>query len=162
LIFQHFRSENIKLFVRKKKNVMFFCQHFQWIRLYDVEIKMQLSIFEIFMHSIKINIFVFYDDHSMTIVIKTLINAKRREYQNWLRKKLSTWNDWRKSFSTKMNKLMLCWNSSSSRRSTQSFNDISSETTKFTRAKDFFVIAKSSNVIIVDDMITSKINVFRF
>ncbi len=29
LIFQHFRNENIKLFVRKKKNVMFFCQHFQ-------------------------------------------------------------------------------------------------------------------------------------
>jgi hypothetical protein len=27
LIFQHFRSENIKLFVRKKKNVMFFYQH---------------------------------------------------------------------------------------------------------------------------------------
>jgi hypothetical protein len=25
LIFQHFRSENIKLFVRKKKNVIFFC-----------------------------------------------------------------------------------------------------------------------------------------
>jgi uncharacterized membrane protein YbjE (DUF340 family) len=29
LIFQHFRSENIKLFVRKKKNVMFLCQHSQ-------------------------------------------------------------------------------------------------------------------------------------
>jgi hypothetical protein len=29
LIFQHFRSENIKLFVRKKKNVMFLYQHFQ-------------------------------------------------------------------------------------------------------------------------------------
>ncbi len=29
LIFQHLRSENIKLFVRKKKNVMFLCQHFQ-------------------------------------------------------------------------------------------------------------------------------------
>ncbi len=29
LIFQHLRSENIKLFVRKKKNVMFFCQHSQ-------------------------------------------------------------------------------------------------------------------------------------
>jgi uncharacterized membrane protein YbjE (DUF340 family) len=29
LTFQHFRSENIKFFVRKKKNVMFLCQHFQ-------------------------------------------------------------------------------------------------------------------------------------
>jgi 16S rRNA G1207 methylase RsmC len=29
LIFQHFRNENIKFFVRKKKNVMFLCQHFQ-------------------------------------------------------------------------------------------------------------------------------------
>jgi prefoldin subunit 5 len=29
LTFQHLRSENIKLFVRKKKNVMFLCQHFQ-------------------------------------------------------------------------------------------------------------------------------------
>jgi GTPase involved in cell partitioning and DNA repair len=29
LIFQHLRSENIKLFVRKKKNVMFLCQHSQ-------------------------------------------------------------------------------------------------------------------------------------
>jgi uncharacterized membrane protein YbjE (DUF340 family) len=29
LIFQHFRNENIKLFVRKKKNVMFLCQHSQ-------------------------------------------------------------------------------------------------------------------------------------
>ncbi len=29
LTFQHFRSENIKLFVRKKKNVMFLCQHSQ-------------------------------------------------------------------------------------------------------------------------------------
>jgi hypothetical protein len=36
-----------------------------------------------------------------------------------------------------------------------------SETTKFTRAKDFFVTAKSSNATIADDMITSKINVFR-
>ncbi len=44
----------------------------------------------------------------------------------------------------------------------QSFNDILFETTKFTRAKDFFVIAKSSNVIIIDDIITFKINVFRF
>jgi hypothetical protein len=43
----------------------------------------------------------------------------------------------------------------------QSFNDISSETKKFTLAKDFFVIAKSSNATIADDMITSKINVFR-
>ncbi len=29
LIFQHLHSENIKLFVRKKKNVMFLCQHSQ-------------------------------------------------------------------------------------------------------------------------------------
>ncbi len=29
LVFQHFRSDDIKLFVRKKKNVMFLCQHFQ-------------------------------------------------------------------------------------------------------------------------------------
>jgi GTPase involved in cell partitioning and DNA repair len=29
LTFQHFRSENIKFFVRKKKNVMFLCQHSQ-------------------------------------------------------------------------------------------------------------------------------------
>ncbi len=29
LTFQHLRSENIKLFVRKKKNVMFLCQHSQ-------------------------------------------------------------------------------------------------------------------------------------
>jgi ElaB/YqjD/DUF883 family membrane-anchored ribosome-binding protein len=29
LIFQHFRSENIKLFVRKKKDEMFLCQHSQ-------------------------------------------------------------------------------------------------------------------------------------
>jgi hypothetical protein len=85
----------------------------------------------------------------------------RREYQNWLRKKLFTWNDWRKSFSTKTNKSTSCWNSFSSRRSTQLFNDISSETTKFTHAKDFFVTAKSNNVTIADDMITSKINVFR-
>jgi hypothetical protein len=83
----------------------------------------------------------------------------RREYQNWLRKKSSTWDDWRKSFSTKTNKSASCWNSSSSRRSTQSFNDISSETTKFTRARDFFVTAKSSNATIADDMITSKISV---
>ncbi len=29
LIFQHFRSENIKFFVRQKKNMMFLCQHSQ-------------------------------------------------------------------------------------------------------------------------------------
>ncbi len=29
LIFQHLRNENIKFFVRKKKNVMFLCQHSQ-------------------------------------------------------------------------------------------------------------------------------------
>ncbi len=52
LTFQHLRSENIKLSVRKKKNVMFLCQHSQWIRLYDVEIRVQLRIFEILMHSI--------------------------------------------------------------------------------------------------------------
>jgi hypothetical protein len=28
----------------------------------------------------------------------------RPEYSNWRWKKLSSWNDWRKSFSTKMNK----------------------------------------------------------
>jgi hypothetical protein len=75
---------------------------------------------------------------------------------------LFTWNDWRKSFSTKTSKSASCWISFSLRRSTQSFNDILFETTKFTRAKDFFVTAKSSNATIVDDMITSKINVFRF
>jgi hypothetical protein len=36
---------------------------------------MQLSIFEILMHSIRINIFVLHDDRSMTIVIETLIDA---------------------------------------------------------------------------------------
>jgi hypothetical protein len=96
LIFQHFRSENIKLFVRKKKNVMFLCQHSQWIRLYDVEIKMQLKIFEILMHFVKINIFVFHVDRNMTIVIETLIDAnttriseltaKEIVYMKWLKK----------------------------------------------------------------------------
>ncbi len=76
LIFQNLRSEDIKFFVRKKKNVMFLCQHSQWIRLYDVEIRMQLRIFEILMHSIKINTFVLHDDRNMTIVIETLIDAK--------------------------------------------------------------------------------------
>jgi hypothetical protein len=61
-----------------------------------------------------------------------------------------------------MNKSTWCWNSFSSRRSTQSFKNISFETKKFTFAKDFFVTAKSSNATIIDDMITSKINVFRF
>jgi hypothetical protein len=96
LIFQHFRSEDIKLFVRKKKNVMFFCQHFQWIKLYDVEIKMQLKIFEILMHFVKINIFIFHDDRNMTIVIETLIDANTTKiskliaeeivYIKWLKK----------------------------------------------------------------------------
>jgi hypothetical protein len=96
LIFQHFRNENIKLFVRKKKNVMFLYQHSQWIRLYDVEIRMQLKIFEILMHFVKINIFVFHDDRNMTIVIKTLIDAnttriskltaKEIVYMKWLKK----------------------------------------------------------------------------
>jgi hypothetical protein len=64
--------------------------------LYDVEIKVQLSIFEIFMHSIKINTFVLHDDRSMTIVIETLINAnttriskltaKEIVYMKWLKK----------------------------------------------------------------------------
>jgi hypothetical protein len=64
--------------------------------LYDVEIKMQLKIFEIFMHSIKINIFVFHDDRNMTIVIETLIDAnttrmfkliaKEIVYMKWLKK----------------------------------------------------------------------------
>jgi hypothetical protein len=96
LIFQHFRDENIKFFIRKKKNVMFFCQHFQWIKLYNVEIRMQLNIFKISMYSIKINIFVFRDDHSMTIAIETLIDvnatrmfeliAKEIVYMKWLKK----------------------------------------------------------------------------
>jgi hypothetical protein len=76
--------------------VMFFCQHSQWIRLYDVEIRMQLHIFEIFIHSIKISIFAFHDDRSMTIVIETLIDAsttkiskltaKEIVYMRWLKK----------------------------------------------------------------------------
>ncbi len=96
LTFQHFRSENIKFFVRKKKNVMFLCQHFQWIRLYDVEIRVQLKIFEILMHSIRINFLALHDDRSMTIVIETLIDANAtrmfeliaREivYMRWLKK----------------------------------------------------------------------------
>jgi hypothetical protein len=36
---------------------------------------MQLRIFEILMHSIKINTFVFHDDRNMTIVIESLIDA---------------------------------------------------------------------------------------
>jgi hypothetical protein len=36
---------------------------------------MQLNIFEILIHSININIFIFNDDRNMTIVIKTLIDA---------------------------------------------------------------------------------------
>ncbi len=96
LIFLHLRNENIKFFVRKKKNVMFLCQHFQWIRLYDVEIRMQLRIFEILMHSIKINIFVLHDDRNMTIVIETLNDAnttrifeltmKEIVFMKWLKK----------------------------------------------------------------------------
>jgi hypothetical protein len=96
LVFQHLRSENIKFFVRKKKNVMFLYQHFQWIRLYDVEVKMQLKIFEVLMHSIKINIFAFHDDRNMTIVIETLIDAnttrifeltiKEIVFMKWLKK----------------------------------------------------------------------------
>ncbi len=96
LIFQHFRSENIKFFVRKKKNVMFLCQHSKWIKLYDVEIRIQLNIFEILIHSIKINSFVLHDDRSMTIVIETLIDAnatrmfeliaKKIVYMKWLKK----------------------------------------------------------------------------
>jgi hypothetical protein len=75
---------------------MFFCQHFQWIRLYDVEIKMQLKIFEILTHSVKINIFAFYDDRNMIIVIETLIDAnttriskltaRKIVYMRWLKK----------------------------------------------------------------------------
>ncbi len=96
LIFQHFRSENIKLFVRKKKNVMFLCQHSQWIKLYDIEIRVQLKIFEVLMHFVRINIFVFHDDRNMTIVIETLIDAnttriskltaKEIVYMKWLKK----------------------------------------------------------------------------
>ncbi len=75
---------------------MFLCQHSQWIRLYDVEIKVQLKIFEILMHFVKINTFVFHDDRNMTIVIETLINAnttriskltaKEIVYMRWLKK----------------------------------------------------------------------------
>jgi hypothetical protein len=36
---------------------------------------MQLKIFEVLMHSIKINTFALHDDRSMTIVIETLIDA---------------------------------------------------------------------------------------
>jgi hypothetical protein len=88
LIFQYFRSKNIKFFVRKKKNVMFFCQHFQWIKLYDVEIKMQLKIFEILMHFVKINIFVFHDDRNITIVIEMLIDANTTKISKLITKKI--------------------------------------------------------------------------
>ncbi len=96
LAFQHLRNENLKLFVRKKKNVRFLCQHSQWIRLYDVEIKIQLNIFEILMHLIKINTFIFYDDRNMTIIIETLSDANATRmleliaeeivYMKWLKK----------------------------------------------------------------------------
>jgi hypothetical protein len=76
--------------------VMFLCQHSQWIKLYDVEIKMQLKIFEILMHSVRISIFVFHDDRNMTIVIETLIDAnttriskltiKEIVFMRWLKK----------------------------------------------------------------------------
>jgi hypothetical protein len=64
--------------------------------LYDVEIKMQLKIFEILMYFVKINIFVFYNDRNMTIIIKTLSDtnitkilkliAKKIVYMKWLKK----------------------------------------------------------------------------
>jgi hypothetical protein len=96
LIFQHFRNKNIKLFVCKKKIVMFLCQHSQWIQLYDVEIKMQLKIYEILIHSINIKILIIHNDRNMTIVIMTLIDAnstrmfeliaKEIVYMTWLKK----------------------------------------------------------------------------
>ncbi len=64
--------------------------------MYDVEIKMQLKIFEILMYFVKINIFVFYNDRNMTIIIKTLSDtnitkilkliAKKIVYMKWLKK----------------------------------------------------------------------------
>jgi hypothetical protein len=60
---------------------------------------MQLKIFEILMHFVKINIFFFHDDRNMTIVIETLIDAnttkiskliaKKIVYMKWLKKNRS-------------------------------------------------------------------------
>ncbi len=57
---------------------------------------MQLNIFEILTHSIKINILIFHDDRNMTIVIETLIDAnttrmleliaRKIVYIKWLKK----------------------------------------------------------------------------
>jgi hypothetical protein len=49
---------------------------------------MQLKIFEILMHFVKINIFVFYDDRNMTIVIETLIDVNTTKISKLIAKKI--------------------------------------------------------------------------
>jgi hypothetical protein len=49
---------------------------------------MQLSIFEILMHSITISIFALNDDRSMTIVIETLIDANTTRISKLIAKEI--------------------------------------------------------------------------
>jgi hypothetical protein len=96
LIFQHFRSENIKLFVRKKKKRDVFSSTFSINQIVWCRNQNAMKIFEILMHFVKINIFIFHNDRNITIVIETLIianttqisklNAKEIVSIKWLKK----------------------------------------------------------------------------
>jgi hypothetical protein len=75
LVFQHLRSEDIKLFVRKEEDVVFLCHHPQWTRFYCAEARVQLGTFGDLMHSVRSSTLALRDRRSMAVVFETSIDA---------------------------------------------------------------------------------------
>ena len=102
MTFKQFKNENVFFFDSLKKNVIFFSRFIQWIKMFDANVRMQKKIYEILMHSIRINQlnFLLFQNFAKTIKILIVDNIFRISkivtvenfvvvYMKWLKKLIS-------------------------------------------------------------------------
>jgi hypothetical protein len=54
ITFAHFKNEDVKFFVYTKKNAALLRRFFSWLKLYNLDARVQIEIHEILIHSIRI------------------------------------------------------------------------------------------------------------
>ncbi len=96
IVFAHLKSENVKLFVDKKKNAVFLRRFFSWIKMFDFDARVQTKTHEVQMHSIRIKNVNLKNskDNFQTIEILITTNAIRISklitneivYMRWIKK----------------------------------------------------------------------------
>ena len=57
MTFKQFKNKNVFFSIRQKKDVIFFNRFIRWIKMFDANVRVQKKIYEILMHSIRINQF---------------------------------------------------------------------------------------------------------